>query len=142
MQARRFFFRSLAKKTSQLGREVPGHRYISLRGLRKLEDRRLEEIVPVFSENADWKIGAARIHRWDDASSSWVLFRELKPTESMVVRMILASIPLSEIAVRLAAVSDLPHEEAWDAVKSIFLECAEGGFCHPSQPPDPEDGEE
>ena len=142
MEARRFFFRNLARKTYQLSREATGHRYVPLRSLRNLDDAKLRSVVPVLAdnENAEWKTGAAKIHRWDASSDSWGLFRELSPTESMVMRMILFSLPLSEIASRLASVSDLSDAEAWVVVKGLFLEFAEAGFCHPAYPPGAERG--
>jgi hypothetical protein len=142
MEARRFFFRNLARRTHRLSREATDHRYVPLRSLPNLDDSRLREVVPVLAdnENAEWKIGAAKIHRWNSSTDSWDLFRELSPTESMIIRMILFSIPLSEIATRLASVSDLTDAEAWAVVKKLFLEFAEAGFCHPACPPDTERG--
>ncbi len=142
MEAQRIFSRNSARKTCHLSGEATGRDYVPLRSLRKLDDGRLREIVPALGSNeeAEWKIGATRIHRWNTSTDSWDLFRELSPSESMVIRMILFSIPLAQIASRVASVSDLSDAEAWAVVKRLFFEFAEAGFCHPTYPPDIERG--
>ena len=136
MEARRFFFHSSNQKARPLARQAEAHAYIAPRTLRKLGDGRLRNVVPVIEESLDWKLGASRLHHWNEVSRSWERFRDLKPTESLVVRMILSSIPLSEIAARLRSVSSLSEGEAWETVKSLFLDLAEAGFCRSTESSD------
>lgn len=130
MTNRRKFFQQFIGQFGVLRDDIKGVEKIPLNRLNELPEKIIDEIIPVFFTDEEWKM----------KEDSIILLKEknkernqihLSLTEKLVFNFFEQGNNLKEASLNIETELKIPYEEAHQTVTSLFFKLASNRICHP-----------
>lgn len=128
---RRKFFTSLTGWIASLADEIRGIPQMDLKSLDKVPDEIIGEMIPVIANDGTYRIDEGRIKKYNKSSGEYSDFIVTTRHQMFIIRSFNGISTISDISLKYAERYMLGIEEAFQHVKSLFIELAEGKVCHP-----------
>jgi len=128
---RRKFFSALTVEFISFVREMKGIPQLKLDSLNELPDEVIETMIPVLFQDSPYRIGPDRLLIFNRKSGMYEDFRLLSKHEMFILKSFDGNSTIKDITGVYAGKYKMDGGEAYQQVKSLFLEWAKHMVCHP-----------
>lgn len=132
MNNRRDFFNQLIGQIGVLRDDIRGVENIPLNRLKELPDNIIEQIKPVFFPDENWYLKDKLFCILDNMSSKEINI-ELNDIEFKALGYFKKGLSLKQIAIEISANSEIPYDNIYQIITSLFFKLASLRICHPSE---------
>jgi hypothetical protein len=130
MNSRREFFSRFIGQVGALRDDIRGVQNIPLNRLNELPENIIEQIKPVFFQDEKWHL-KDKLLCIPGIRSTKEINIELNQIEFEAFVHFEKGTSLKQIAIEIAANSDLPYDEIYQIITSLFFKLAAIRICHP-----------
>jgi len=132
MNARRDFFRQFIGQMGVIRDEIHGVECIPLNRLNELPETIIEQIEPAFFPGGNWQIKGRNLYISGQESDKGTIFK-LNDTEFLAFAYFKNGTPLKKIAIDIKKRSELPYDDIYLMITSLFFKLAALRICHPRE---------
>ena len=132
MKSRRSFFKDFLGQVGVIHDEMRGVENIPLNRLNELPENIVDEIVPVFFPDEEWEKRENVVYILKEKNKEQNQI-QLSAAEEIAFDLFKQGLMLKQISQKIESQLDLPYDEAYQVVTSLFFSLSSMRICHPRE---------
>ena len=132
MTTRRYFFKQLFGQIEKR-ENVKRKRNVPLKQLNELPEETIEQIEPVFFPYGKWQLKDGDIYTLDRKTKDYVFKHKANEVEIIALEHFKTNMKLKQVAIEIAKDSEIPLNDIYQIVTSLFFKLVSLRICHPKK---------